>query len=127
MGSSFFYACGMLAAISPFLAIIGILGWHFVRRSLLSRNQPRGKWILGLWSSTALLGTVLQCLQVIYRPSVSHVLEAKYDDHANEDDSGDPDTLTKQLSRQLRKIRRGERIDKIVLRLDDYWSEKENS
>jgi hypothetical protein len=124
MGSSFFYACGVLAAMSPFLAIIGILGWHFIRRSVLGRNQPRAKRILGLWSSTVLLGMAFQFLQVIYQPSLSQVLAAQHDDLADEDDSGAPDTLAKQLSRQLRKIRRGERIDRIVLRLDDSPTEK---
>jgi hypothetical protein len=124
MGSSFFYGCGMLAAMSPFLAIIGILCWHFVRCSVLSRNAQSGKRLLGLWSSALVLGAALQFLQVIYQPRVSHVLEAKHDDHGDEEDSGGPETLAKQLNRQLRGIRQGEPIDKIVLRLDDRRNEK---
>jgi hypothetical protein len=126
MGSSFFNACGMLAAMSPFLAIVGILCWHFVRQSLFRGNRQKGKLILGLWSSALLLGTALQFLQVIYRPSVSHALEAEHDDRADEEDSGDPETLVKQLNRQLRRIRQGEQIDKIVLRLDDRRTKRSN-
>jgi hypothetical protein len=124
MGSTFFYACGMLAAMSPFLAMIGILGFHFVRRSVLSWNQPKGKRVLGLWSSAVVLGTAFQFLEATYRPGVSHVLEIERDDRPDEDDSDNPDDPAKQLNRQLRKIRRGEPIDRIVVRLRDRRIEK---
>jgi hypothetical protein len=48
---------------------------------------------------------------------VDYVLEAKQDEDAEEDDKGDPESLTKQLDRQLKRIRRGEPIDRLVLRL----------
>lgn len=124
MGSSLFYACGMVAAISPFLAILGILGWHSLRSLVVSRKQPGSKRMRGLWSSAIVLGTALQFVQFIYQPSVAHVVEAKYDDLADEDDAGDPETVAKQLNRQLRRIRRGERIDKIVLRLAENRRER---
>ncbi|HEY6490355.1 MAG: hypothetical protein WCC26_00015 [Terracidiphilus sp.] len=124
MSSSIFYAGGMVAAISPFLAILGILGWHSIRSLVVSRKQSRGRRILASWSSAFVLGTAFQFLQVIYRPSTTHVMEAKQDDHADEDDSGE--TLPKQLNRQLRRIRHGERIDKIVLTLADSESKKVN-
>lgn len=124
MGSSIVYACGMVAAISPFLAILAILCWHSARSLVWSRNRPRSRRALGLWSSALVLGTALQFLQLIYQPSVNHVVEAQYDDQADEDDSGDPETVAKQLNRQLKRIRRGERIDKIVLRLPNNPREK---
>jgi hypothetical protein len=34
-----------------------------------------------------------------------------------EDDEGDPETPAKQLSRQLKRIRRGEVVERLVLRL----------
>lgn len=58
-----------------------------------------------------------QFMQVFHRPSMAYVLEAKQDEDADEDDQGDPDTPTKHLHRQLRRIRRGEQIDTLVLRL----------
>jgi hypothetical protein len=59
----------------------------------------------------------LQFIQVVYRPTVAYVVKAKQDEDADEDDEGDPENLTKQLNRQLRRIRRGEPVDRLVLRL----------
>jgi hypothetical protein len=124
MGSAFFYACGMLAAVSPFLAIIGTLGFHFVRRFVSNQNQPKGRRVLGLWSSAVVLGTAFQLMEAIYRPGVSHVLELKQADRPDEEDSDDPDDPAKQLNRQLRKIRQREPIDRIVVRLSNRRTEK---
>ena len=59
----------------------------------------------------------MQFMQVYWRPSVSYVLEEKQDEDADEDDNGDPENLKKQLDRQLKRIRRGEPVDRLVLRL----------
>lgn len=59
----------------------------------------------------------LQFIQVFYRPTVAHVLETKQDEEADEDDSGGPESLTKQLHRQLRRIRSGEFVERLILRL----------
>jgi hypothetical protein len=56
-------------------------------------------------------------MQVFHRPSVAHALEMKQDEDADEDDEGDPENLKKQLSRQYKRIRRGEPVEKLVLRL----------
>jgi hypothetical protein len=55
--------------------------------------------------------------QVYWRPSIDNVIEVKQDEDADEDDEGDPENLKKQLDRQLKMIRRGEPIDRLVLRL----------
>ena len=52
-----------------------------------------------------------------HRPSVAYVVEARQEEDADEDDDGEPESLTKQLDRQLRKIRRGEPVERLVLRL----------
>jgi hypothetical protein len=59
----------------------------------------------------------LQFVQFFYQQNVAYLLEAKQDEDADEDDSGDPETHAKQLHRQLRRIRRGEPVDRLVLRL----------
>jgi hypothetical protein len=56
-------------------------------------------------------------LQVIYRPAVAYVIEEKQDEDADAEDGGEPETVNKQLHRQLRRIRRGEPVDRLVLRL----------
>jgi hypothetical protein len=60
---------------------------------------------------------LLQVMWLFYRPSVACVLKVQEDEDADEDDEGDPENLKKQLSRQLKRIRRGEPVDRLVLRL----------
>ena len=55
--------------------------------------------------------------QVFYRPSVEYVLEEKQEQDVEEDDQSDPETPEKYLDRQLRRIRRGEPVDQLTLRL----------
>jgi hypothetical protein len=62
----------------------------------------------------------MQLIRVFYQPGLAHVLEAKLDEDADEDDSGDPESPEERLRhfhRQLRRIRRGEVIDRLVLRM----------
>jgi hypothetical protein len=59
----------------------------------------------------------LHFMQEFYSPGAVYLLEARQDQEADEDDEGDPETLTKQLNRQLKRIRRGEQVDQLVLRL----------
>ncbi len=56
-------------------------------------------------------------LQVFCRPSIANVVEVKQEEDADEDDEGDPGSVTKQLNRQLKRIRRGEPVERLVLRL----------
>jgi hypothetical protein len=59
----------------------------------------------------------LQNLWLFYQPSVANLLDEKESEDADEDDNGDPENLKKQLDRQLKKIRRGEPVDRLVLRI----------
>jgi hypothetical protein len=45
------------------------------------------------------------------------VLETKQVEVVEEDDEGDPETAAKELSRQLKRIRRGEAVERLVLRV----------
>jgi hypothetical protein len=54
---------------------------------------------------------------VFHRPSVQNTVEARMQQEVEENDNGDPETLTKQLDRQLRRIRRGEPVENLVLRI----------
>jgi hypothetical protein len=56
-------------------------------------------------------------LQMFWQPSLSHAIEVREKVDVEEDDKGEPETVTKQLHRQLRRIRRGEAVDRLVLRL----------
>jgi len=88
-------------------------------------------WRIGLWQRkrrgsiqskiysmclTAGIG-FLQFVQTFYQPDLSNVIAAIEDDGVDEDDRGDPDSPHKHLHRQLRRIRRGERVDHLEVRL----------
>jgi hypothetical protein len=107
----------IFAGFIPFLAIIVILLHYFLRRSLWRRGKRLGRSSLGYYPTSFALGMALQFMQVYWRPSVEYVLEEKQREDADEDDEGDPENLKKQLDRQLKKIRRGEPVDRLVLRI----------
>jgi hypothetical protein len=48
---------------------------------------------------------------------MEHAIEARQKEDVEEDDDGDPETPEKELSRQLRKIRRGEAVEVLKLRV----------
>ncbi|MGA9128480.1 MAG: hypothetical protein WB425_10100 [Terracidiphilus sp.] len=108
---------GFIALSAPLWSVVAILVYYQLRRAVWRRNRRHGKKNLGFCPSSAAMGMALLFLQVFHRPSVAHVVEARQDKDADEDDDGDPESLNKQLHRQLKKIRRGETVDRLVLRL----------
>jgi hypothetical protein len=112
-----FIAWCIYGLYAPFLIILLILVHCVVQRFLWRRRKRRGLSGLGFYPSAFALGMAMQFLQTFHRPSMAYVLEAKRDEDADEDDEGDPESLLKQLTRQLRRIRRGEPIERQVLRI----------
>lgn len=112
-----FYLGGDLASAFPFLAIFAILVHYFLQRAAWKSKQRRGHAKPGFYPSAAALGTILLFAQVFYRPSVAYAVEARLEVDAAEDDAGDPETPARALERQLRRIRRGEPVDRLVMRL----------
>jgi hypothetical protein len=106
----------LLASAAPLLAIPALflifylrrIGWRLKKRLRIKRPGFRPSYVA--------LGNALQTLEVLTRPDVDYVLEQKYDEDADEDDEGEPDDPAAQLNRQLRRIRRGEHLDRLVLR-----------
>lgn len=117
MHIDFLSVLGVLAISSPALSIVVILLHYCLRRFQGRRNRRRRKSNWGYFPSSFALGLVLQFVQVYWRPSVAYVMEEKQDEDADDDDDGDPENLKKQLDRQLKKIRRGEPLERLVLRL----------
>ena len=107
----------IFAGFIPFLAIIVILLHYFLRRYLWRRGKRLGRSSLGFYPASFALGMALQFMQVYWRPSVEYVLEEKQREETDEDDDGDPENLKKQLDRQLKRIRNGEQVEQLVLRL----------
>lgn len=117
MGSGFLVYCGYLALALPFLAVAAILLHYCARRMVWRRRKRRVGANPGFCPSSAALGTILLFAQTFYRPSIAYVVEVRQEVDVEEDDAGDPDAPARQLERQLRRIRRGEPVDRLVLRL----------
>ncbi|MGB9153511.1 MAG: hypothetical protein WCD70_10540 [Alphaproteobacteria bacterium] len=117
MGANAFYFCSMLLFGVPVLTIGVILAHYVFRRAGWRQRQRRGKKRLGYYPSAFALGMALQFVQMYYQPSLAYDLALQQKEDAEDDDEGEPETPTRHLNRQLRRIRRGEEIDRLVLRL----------
>jgi hypothetical protein len=102
---------------APFLAIMAILVYYSLRKAAWRHKRRFGRGNLGFYPSCIALGMALQFVQVFYRPDTAYALEARQEEVVDDDDEGDPETLTKQLSRQLKRIRLGEPIERLILGL----------
>jgi len=116
MSANLFYLCSIVASL-PFLAIVAVLIHYLLRRAKWKADKRRGKKNPRFCPSTSALGMMLLFMQVFVRPTMQYVLEEKQEENAEEDDEGDPEGITKQLNRQLKRIRRGEQVGDLVLRL----------
>jgi hypothetical protein len=115
MTDKIFMLISGVAFDAPFLAI-GLIFLHYCwRRAAWKRKRRRGVRCVGFCPSACAMGFALLFVQVFYQPTVSNVIEVMRDEGV--DDQGDPESLAKQLSRQLRQIRRGELVGDLILRL----------
>jgi hypothetical protein len=112
----FFDLLSNLAFGAPFLAIVAILVHYSIRRSIYSWKRRQGR-NPGFCPSAAALGLIFLFVQVYYRPSESYVLEAQLEEDVEQDDQGDPDGTARTLSQQLKRIRRGQPVEKLTVRL----------
>ena len=111
------YGLAIYALSLPLVAIAVILFHYALRRLFFRRRKRLGRGRRGFYPSAFALGLAFHFIQVFTRPSIAYVLEEKQKEEAEEDDEGDPETVQKQLSRQLRRIRKGEPLDRLVLRM----------
>jgi hypothetical protein len=116
MNSSLMYA-GYLVFALPYLAIVAILLHNWLRRMWWKRGKDLRRPNPALCSTTAALGAMLLLWQTLYRPSVTHTIEARRRIDVDEDDSGDPEHPDHLLQRQLKRIRRGEPVDRLGVRM----------
>jgi hypothetical protein len=115
MDRQLFYTICTFVASVPYVAVVVILAHYFIRRALWKRNRNRGK--PGFYPSSAALGMVFLLAQTFYRPSLKHLTEVRQVVEVEDDDQGDPKDSTKGLDRQLKRLRRGEQVDSLILRL----------
>lgn len=85
------------------------------------KGKKSGTRRIGAMRGAALdVGAAFMFLSVAYRPNHAFLMKAQIlqVEDAHEDDRGGPDTPQRHLHRQLRRIRRGELVERLVLRLD---------
>jgi hypothetical protein len=99
-----------LVGIAVFLSRLTKLFW-----------KPKGfrRRRFSMLANGAALSIAFLPFAAIYRPRMIEVVKAQIhqQEDADEDDNGDPDSPKKHLMRQLRRIRRGEEVDFLSLRL----------
>jgi branched-subunit amino acid ABC-type transport system permease component len=86
----------------------------FVLQRFLWKHPRRGKKRLQFYPTTYAMGLALQQIQTFVAPNMEYTIEEKVKEGAEEDDEGDPDDPTRHLERQLKQIRRGERLDALT-------------
>jgi hypothetical protein len=116
MSAGVYFFCSVLYA-SPFLAIVAILVHYQIRRSVWKRKKQEGRRALGFCPSSVALGAVFLLITTFYRPRMEFAIEARLKEDVEEDDDGDPETPEQGLSRQLRRIRRGEAVEVLEVRI----------
>ena len=113
----------VFVAFSPVIAmsLVGIAVIVSSLRQLIWKEKDPQKRRCGIRFSArdAAMGFAFLPLGVIYRPSLVEVMKAqiRQQEDAVEDDDGDPESPTKHLLRQLRRIRNGEIVDTLFFQL----------
>jgi predicted PurR-regulated permease PerM len=87
---------------------------QLIRKPKRSRRRRR----FALAVVNVAMGLTFLPFAAIYRPSLIEVAKAqiRQQEDADEDDNGDPETPLKHLLSQLRRIRRGEKVETLFLR-----------
>lgn len=110
----------MLLAILVNGCVFVSLIWAAVRM-LRQRRESRGhprELIISTRAGLA-MGAMMLGMQAIVQPQVRHVIAEQQKEDAPDDDSGEPPPGGRLFHQQLRRIRRGEEVDGLILRIDD--------
>ncbi len=101
------------------VATLLIVWSRFRERASRRDGLPRRKKLFRALSSAG-LGAAFQFLSIAYRPNHAFIAKAQIQQQENtdDDDDGGPDTSRKHLHRQLRRIRRGEPVDRLIWRIE---------
>jgi hypothetical protein len=103
------------------LTLVGIAVFLSRLKQLIWKPKgPRRRGRFGRLAANATLGISFLPFAAIYRPRMIEIAKAqiRQQEDADEDDNGDPDTPVRHLLRQLRRIRRGEEVDRLILKRD---------
>lgn len=112
----------ILALASPvtwLIAIAVVISLGRLRdRILRTPGKPSRRRRMG--ATTAAAGAAFQFFAIAYRPNHAFTAKAQIQqqEDADEDDNGTPETPLKHLHRQLRRIRHGEPVERLIWRLE---------
>ncbi len=106
--------------ITWLVAMMMVVAWSHIFKRTKEKAEHRSRIVKTGPASPEALGAALMFLSMAYRPNHAFVAKAQIQQHedADDDDQGGPDTPEKHLRRQLRRIRRGEPVDRLVWRLE---------
>lgn len=90
-----------------------------LKRAIWKPKPQKRRRRFRLSGANAALGLSFLPFAAIYRPRLIEVAKAqiRQQEDVDEDDNGDPDTPVRHLMRQLRRIRRGEAVESLTVRL----------
>jgi hypothetical protein len=102
------------------IAMMIMVGWSRVFQRGSGGPVDRSRIVRVGTDSPEAFGAAFMFLSMAYRPNHAFIAKAQIQQREAEDDDdeGGPDSPQKHLSRQLRRIRRGEKVDRLVWRLE---------
>ena len=90
-------------------------------KQLIWRDKRHSKGSSGIRFSArnVALGLAFLPFAILYQPSLAETAKAeiRQQEDADEDENGDPESPIKHLLRQLRRIRQGEKLDVLSIRV----------
>lgn len=106
--------------ITWLVAMMGICAWSRIFQSAKKKREHRSRIVRVGPSSPEAMGAALMFLSMAYRPNHAFVAKAQIveEEEADDDEQGGPDTSQRHLMRQLRRIRQGDKLDRLILRLE---------
>ena len=113
------------------MVLVAITLFCYKIKELFKNPQQHRRRRMKVVKSNAIIGMTFLPFASMYRPSMIEVAKVQLrQEDKDEDESGDPESPLKHLLRQLRRIRRGEDLGILSLRLehlDTTSAEKGNS
>jgi len=93
------------------LLVLATLGFRAKRKVSFHSNRRRFRF------TGVAVGNALQILHVYVDPRVRYVIVQRLEEQAEDDGEDDLADPGKHLERQLRRIRRGEQVDRLTIRM----------
>jgi hypothetical protein len=97
------------------LFVLAALHLHLRRKS--PQNQPYQRNHRRFRFTGAAIGNALQAVHVFVDPGVRYVIAERLKEPSEDDGKDDPADPAMHFERQLRRIRRGEQVERLTIRM----------